>query len=444
MTRLIRFVLLLCFVVCQAKESRANAIDTLSSKESVLQFLAKNFEKGGISVVNHLLGLNQYEKLSFYLSIPDTIYVEDPVTREITATLIPRDSSYLKAYDTSTLIPGWSYSSISYGIENHLTQYSKVDIDNNGYTDLVINAGGVLVVMDMGNRLKGHILLDIPDFQSYTYIRSLPLQDGTNALLMRRNPCTILDNSRLSHLTPRIAFITDTFITDTVNERSGTGHVPKIDTLYKVITMTDTLPCCSCKDDTAKPKVYIYHDTIYAERYNKIDTIVYQFGDFSHYNDHFRPEGIQKVCYYDDLGINTTSIEINKNGICYLKYSAYDTILKGGIEKAMQDKLWNYISYAELRHQKSNYSCWGEAGDPIIQTCVLYIYYDDGTVKKFTFQQGGPPMGLGHVMKKISDISNAVNWERTNEDIDIACPEYLEDIPGKRPDNTVYNCRCGW
>lgn len=444
-----KHIVTLCAMVCVCTSTLGNSIDTLSSKESIQRFLTAYFKNGGITYINHLTGLKQSEQVQFYLSDNDTVLVEDPITREYVFNILPRDTIDLIDCDTGTSTTEIGYSNIENYIEKKFTQYAKVDIDNNGYTDLVIDAGGVLVIMDMGDKLEGHILNDCPDFHSYCYVKSVTLPDGSNAIILRRNPCTIEYSSLLEYnsvfqkYTPAVSYVVDT------TYQIGAKTEMPVDTLYKVISFFDTIPAhSSLTGDSVAKEIRAYRDTVYEHRYNKMDTIVYRYGDFAKYNRRFIREEISKVYFYDHVHISPASMEINKDGTCYLKYAAYDTILTGHANEVLLNELWEYISYIGIKEKNSHYTCMIEAGNPIMQNRYMqnshmHIYYDDGTVKKFTFNNGIPPMELGYVMNKIFTISMTVNWKSTNEETDIKCPWYWQNEASGSSDNYINNCRCG-
>lgn len=351
-----------------------------------------------------------------YLSTPDTIEVEDPVTRAIHKKNFPKDSNGLRTVDVQNRIYDTTVCQYIVRLLDIKTWHiHKADLDGNGYSDLVIDidTAGVTVVMDMGNRFEGHILLDNRDFISYSFKGFMTLPDGSTALLLRHNPCTLAERSKGPAI---VSYITEN-VTDVMD---GKGII-KTDTLYKVITMIDSIYLWK-GDVPSYSHRWVNSDTIDMRRYNLTDTIVYKFNAFVKYNPNPLHADIAKISYHQLYEYNhkdNACVEINANGECYLHYDGYDTTFSARVDKTKLKNLWDLAEYLDIK--LNNYS------DPGNNAAVRYgnvfvVHFGDGTTKEIVFGKCIPPIGLGYLSEKIADISINVDWQPSEKCVDDLCP----------------------
>lgn len=378
--------ILLCLVVC----SNANEIDTLSSKESVRLFLINNLK--GVYEPNSIASLyrsnikiartpNLYAD-SVYYSTPDTVFVQDPITMAYTLVINepePLADSVSLVHCPDTVGDKLSsFDEIFQVMEQQGFQYYKEDIDGNGYTDLIVDAGKVLVVMDNRKGLEGYLLSDSPDFSAYKYKRSISLPGGGKGLELERRSCP-----------------------------------DRNDTTNKSIT-------------------------------TRLDTVVYRHNGFAKYNAAKNHKRIEKILYeyivFTGMCDVTVSMEIHRDGKCYLSYSEIRPTLTSKLDRATINELWQFAEYVDIRSYKSGYGCWI---DHFIG-CTIVIYFDDGTAKGSQFKGFKLPMELGYLSRKLSDISYDQNWQLMDTSMNLS-------IPAEQPlieEETVYeqfkDCDCLW
>lgn len=428
MVAFIRFSLPVCLFVCLFVNGYAGAIDSLTTKEQIQKFLVDKLGENGVISLSACADVTQSLRSRLYLFGFDTIMVEDPITNEMMPTPMPRDSSSLQGVDHRR--------SIYFPIENIVEimsrrpwQFYKSDIDQNGLTDMAINidSGGVIVVMDEGSKIEGHIPWDAPDFSSYSFKGFTSLPDGSKALLLRHHPCTLEEQT---------SGLTVSYVTDTISLPGTATAAIKIDTVYKIITRVDTLCVCPHINKVSKQEVYIISDTVDMKRYRLTDTVVFKNGGFAKYNPKSKPAGITKIGYYHfAYGAYQDCMEVNRNGLCLLQYGGYDTVFSANLDREHLNELWDFMSYVNsdpVFQEDANGATPKDRGG------MFVIQFDDGTVKEMPFGRGAPPIGLGYLSKKLSDVSDAVNWQssKTNS---VDCP--CKRIAIKKWSQTI-DCDC--
>jgi len=416
MAACIKYSLLLLMCLCALHRGYANEIDRLKTKEDVRKFLAANLgEKGFFSG-----------------------RCSQPVSCEKVKEEIENDTSYHHPAleDGSINLP---FNYVTWALDNTDWHFYKADIDGNGYTDMVIDAGMVIVIMDMGGNIEGHVVSITANPRLYGFKDFISLPDGTSALVLRHdhNPDKLMARPDQQG---KIAYITDTLAGDNTNP----GDI-KIDTLSKIMTGIDTL--VSRKFDRGSiimDTTYAsYADTVDMRLYNMADTIVYKFYGFTVYKPGFKPVGISKIVYYyEDYGTVTgwvpanSCLEINKNGKCLLRYLYHepDTTFSAMLDSTRSRKLWRFMSGINVKPINERNSCVAIDGG---EGAIFAFYFDDGTVKKMEFWNCRLPMGLGYLSKAISDISEVLNWQLSETNGDFQCPCVL---PYNKNEEGDFNC----
>jgi hypothetical protein len=195
MTIYLKYGLLTVLSFFVLTRSSANTVDSLSTKEDVQKFLNASLGKKGIIFPVACAGLLPVERIQADLSRVDTFMVEDPVTREMVMTSVPRDSSELVNIDTSNYSPNYPFDVAASEMEKYPYRFYKRDIDGNGKTDLVVEAGLIVVVMDMVDEFEGHMFSSIPDSNSFRFNDFVSLPDGTTGLLFNYTPYDTAGNA---------------------------------------------------------------------------------------------------------------------------------------------------------------------------------------------------------------------------------------------------------
>lgn len=436
MNKFIKYCLSLCIYIGTSTPGYCNTIDTLSSKESVRQFLSDNLS----GIVNPNLFFDLYRTDKKFPNIisgqlekppPDTYYVQDPVTQEDVMVLMdpapPPDSFSLTRYPDTQGRALYPYDETLWMTEHHEWSFYKKDVDGDGHTDLIIDAGGVLVVLDKGGHYEGHLLTDSPDFYTYNFSRTISLPDGTQALLLKRISCIDYKTPSVNN---EVSYITDT--------TSG-------DTLYKTISTVDSIEYVDHFSGDIYKRGKVYTQAIDMHKKTVIDTIVYKYNGFAKYNLQKSTKRIVKILYQyvqsTDMGNDgITSIEINKDGKCYINYRKNGRALTGVANSNTIKDLWNFTEYADISSYESNYSCWIDH----YVGCVFVVYFDDGTAKGTSFQGFKTPIALGYLSQKICDISFAIDWQLADGPMDISIPGRSVLIDEDSTYDDFNNCDCLW
>lgn len=365
----------------------ASKIDSLTSLEAVQKFLVEHFNERGLLGINRCINISPAKRLGIYFPIPyDTMEVEDPVTREFILRIIPRDTSYLWRKTPKEYPLHIPLENILNAIEMRNWQFHKADIDRNGFTDMLVNIDtyGVFTIMDMGDLYEGHIIGDNYDFHSYSFKEFMQLPDGSNAILLQRNPCT-LDNRSFKNKT--IAYLT----------RPGNDNT-RMDTLYKIVTIADSIYKCRSGEFSY---LKIISDTVDMMRYKKTDTIVFKFNGFAKYNTQVNQMSITKIGYY----FRGSCMEIHKNGESFLRDTNYDTTFFAQLGSSQLSELWDFATYLNI--QSGEYDSQGTLNR---SAGAFVLYFSDGTEKELVFSTGIPPMGLGYLSVKLAEVGYDMDW----------------------------------
>lgn len=397
----IKLSVLTCFNI---QTTYANKIDSLSARADVLKFLEDNFTEHGILSTYRCIGISSTKRMYIYYSIPDTIFVEDPVTRELHDKTVPKDTSHFKNKDILRFPLHLPLENIMYALNEKTWQIHKADIDGNGYTDMVINfdTAGVIVVMDTVMGYEAHILNDSYDFTSYTFMNFMPLPDGSKALILRHNPCTLQNQTAARKI---ITYITD----------SNTGK-PLKDTLYKVITVIDSIYLWR-SDTPYYSHRWVNSDTVDMKRYRMMDTVVFKFNGFAKYNSHSNAATISKIGYYFYADYEEC-LEIQRDGQCFLHYPDYDTTFSAQLDHVKLDELWSFAAYLGVQPGKYE-ECGSFSG---LSRGAFIIHFTDGTKRELVFGTKTPPMGLGYLGLKLSEISFDLDWQPATKCKGPDCP----------------------
>lgn len=397
----ITLIVLTCFNI---QTTYANKIDSLKTRADVLKFLEENFTEHGVLSTHRCIGNSSTKRLNIYFSIPDTIFVEDPITRELHAKTVPKDTSQLRNMYILGLPLHLPLKNIMYALNEKAWQIHKADIDGNGHTDMVINfdTAGVIVVMDTVKGYEAHILNDSYDFTSYTFMNFMPLPDGTKALILRHNPCT------LEHQTAQKKNVTYITKTGSFNNKQAD------DTLYKIITVTYPQ---GCGWDSGATSTYSISDTVNMKRYSMLDTVVFKFNGFAKYNSHVPAAAISKIGYYFYADYEEC-MDIYRDGQCYLRYPDYDTTFSALLDIKRLDELWDFAAYLGVQPGKYE-ECGSFSG---LSRGAFIIYFSDGTKRELVFGTKTPPMGLGYLGLKLSEISFDLDWQPSAKCKGPGCP----------------------
>lgn len=183
---IIKYNLLLCMLVFCMHRGYANKIDSLSTKEQVMAFLAANLGESGVAFPLYCVDISQAEKIKMYLS--EDISVEDPVTREVvlrTRVSVEPDSNDNCCKDYPFV--NQKFSDIAPLLNNDSFRIYKADLDGNGYTDMVVDGGIIIVVMNMIDKVEGYMFTPIQNVIRLEHGISLP--DKSNAFLLKYKHC---------------------------------------------------------------------------------------------------------------------------------------------------------------------------------------------------------------------------------------------------------------
>lgn len=402
----IRTCLLLLVCILGMHKGNAHVIDALKTKEDVKQFLTSRFAAKGIDYPIWYYRIFQgaqfpLEYIPNYYA-PDTIVVTDPETNKDIIKTVQRELNpdYYIRKDTDIYRYKVPFDTIQNRIAEFPYAFYKADIDGNGYTDLVVDAGIVIIVMDNGNTFDAYTFSASADYPSYSFKGFMPLPDGSNALLLRHdyNPSTSVEHAHLPTVT--------TYIIDTVRK----NNTIRIDTIYKIATTVDSFEVTmgSCRGPIKKVTLK-YADTVDMRLYNKIDTIVYKFNAFARYRKTYKPANITKLYYnyYHYMDANDF-IEINKSGQCFMQYdSRYGNFIGKQDSKKLSD-LWNLLSYIGIQSKYQFYN--SEYASPHEADYRFIVHFDDGTVKDIT-SRGCGDTELYALSKMIAEISADIKWQ---------------------------------
>ncbi len=448
----IKHILLLCTYLLAGYTGYTNVIDSLSTKADVQKFLVANLSKNGIIYPDRCEPITWAEKEKIYYSQHpprfDTVFMYHDPTTGMTETRVVAHDTEAHTLDSETY--DYSFAEVAEAMDTCWHIY-KEDIDGNGRTDIVIDAGIVLIVMDMGDHFEGHVFGGMPSWyfrtwNSYSFKNFTLLPDGTCALLLRHdhNRCESVHHTNLNK---NVTYVTTKFDDNTENTFPA-----KIDTLYKITSGYDTVRQRIDYSDSFRLNVYPFADTVDMRLYNMTDTIVYKFGGFTDYKPGFRPGAISKIDYCYMLQVHAIStmdagfscFEVNKNGRCFLKYPDYSQCLGAVLDSGRLQNLWNFVSYIDIKSAKDFYPCehqFGGVGG------VFTVYFDDGTVKKIQVWSYRLPRALGYLSKSLSEISYTLKWQPCDKPQDFECSykfSAYSSFDQAEQDRNMYECKCNY
>ncbi len=309
------FIFLVC--LCMVHTACANAIDSLETKEDVMKFLSSHFGK-------------EYENYS--------LFFDNNGGAKIDTRLPKRKQDALRAHNEYDRIAHRSNS------------FYKVDIDNDGETDLVIDAGISMVVFGKGGKYLQLTIESGWSSASYFYKEKITLPDGTPVLLFR--------HERSGEKWPdddKVAFITDTLVYKFNKIVEYNSHPPP-SYVQKIVFVNH--PAC--------------------------------FGDCTSY-----------------------VIEINRNGyamkeILYGKAgdSSRDLFVQR-LDRTTLSEVWGLLAYMDVRSLDSSYSI--PASD--MATALLSFYFDDGSIKKISDYGFCGTIGLTSLYANIFSLQDSGRWQ---------------------------------
>lgn len=292
--------LILLMLTCFAGMVKAGIIDSLNSKEQVQRFLAANFSEQGFICLNDCVAITQSERNKARLASPlpytmDTFSVLDPETGEEKLVIKPyeRDTVCYCCNDSDYIV----MCPLPQLLENIDTNHyflSKTDIDNNGYTDLVIDAGAVVAIMDMGSKLEGHVLSASSNPKAFLFKQLVALPDGNNAFLFKSTCASDIKNKNYNGRTDTVVYKFGTF----TKYNSHVGDKRIIGLTYKYVRS-----------------------------------------------------------YGDECDV-LTCLEIHENGMCFLKYEYYDMVFTGLLDSESTRELIGLVNYIDIISKKDQYYLW--------------------------------------------------------------------------------------
>jgi len=374
-----RYLIAMMLVVSVGRAA-ANSIDSLATGDDVRQFLSRHFGTAGFTFLNVVSMLPRTGIWTYYSARPDTlidtIMVEDPVSGKYVTKVSVRvaDSAYYSCGNFSRP-RSYPFDYVSRTMDKFPLNFYKTDIDGNGLTDMVVDAGIIVIVMDMGDRFEGHLISDRADWGSYSFKQFTSLPEGNRAMLLRHdhNPC------------PR-----DAAQMTGVNLSFDSGL------------------------------------------YNLTDTIVFKFGGFAKYNSHYRPAGISKIKYHYRSTFDVSClagedcIEIKKNGECSLQHPLWKAYLKGKLDSSSVCLLMELVAYLDVKSMKERYVCWTDHSSG----AAFLVYFDDGSEKRIYTWDYCPVLELGYLSRFISGISSTIKWLPSDRHADIECHPWAMDDGG--------------
>lgn len=430
MSAFVKYGLLLLVCFAYLNIGYANKIDSLKTKEEVRQFLDDNLGEKGIFCGRQMM-LSQTAKipiwLSNYFKSIDTVHVKDQAAHDKQRKEIQEQIDWGYRLFGRRDVSNGEYNLPVRFHEQRLDytnfHFHKADIDCNGLTDMIIDDGILIAIMDMGDSVQGMLVPSLVDRHLYGFKRFISLPDGTPALVLRhdKNP----EKSR-AHLyeNGKVSYVMDTLI-----ETIGNKVSARIDTLYKIISGFGRLERLFGNPENPELEIYQgeYTDTVDMRLYNMEDTVVYRSYGFTQYKADFKPASISKICYYYSNFVGGVSgwepsngcMEINKNGRCFLRYPDYDSTFSATLENTRLKKLWSFLTAIDTRYIREIHESVaidaGEGAD-------FAFYFDDGTVKKIRYWCMPLSMDLGYLARTMSDISYELQWLPSEKKADFECP----------------------
>jgi len=409
-----KYLLLLYLLFFVIAKGYAGVIDSLSTKQDIQKFLVANFGDKGIICLANCAEISRAEKEkiwhSRYPSHIDSIVTLDSVVHRIVKKVVEGNSNS-DLTNSETRPYNYVYGDVAQIMEKYPYYFYKADIDGNGHTDLIIDAGIVIFVMDMGYKFQAYMLSDSPDWNSYSFKKFFTLSDSTQVLLLRHDRNTPKSVAH-SYLHGKVTYVTN------VSTPKTSSNYKRLDTLYKITTSFDTRQQQIHGSSSYKTVKRMYVDTTDMKLYNTTDSIVFKYGGFEYYKPGFVLNSISKIRYnYQSLGDVTgpingcTALEITKDGKCFLGYKEYDAVFSGAVDYMTLMKLWEEISYIDIKSKKNIYRCKSSNGEGGAFT----FYFEDGTVKTIAFWNYGPPVDIAYLSKELSDISKLVSWHRVEK-----------------------------
>ncbi|MBA3827982.1 MAG: hypothetical protein H0X33_03510 [Taibaiella sp.] len=430
-----------CFLICMFFSFglvHANTIDCLQTKEDVRNYLRASIRNTGVIFLTECVSLLRPAEsvLRSRGAKVDSIEVQDPVTLASHLVALPnnsyKDTDVINPADSVIFPSNYSYADLEEKMNGTPWSFQKLDVDQNGLTDLVIDGGTVVIVLDMGDRAEAHMFSSWgQEWDSYNFKGATILPDRTFALLLRHNhnSCTSIEHFSLSG--------TVTFIVDTLN---NTGKIT-FDTLYKITAGIDSIRKWNGSTNSYKTVANKYSDTVDMHLYNSIDTIVYKFHGFAHYNNRYTPANISKIIYCYDLSIDMTNferhicIEIDSDGQCTMNSRNIKSVFTAHLDKVIRNNLWNFTSYIDVKSLKDEYQCEEDHA----YRGSFFTYFSDGSVKAINIWAYFPPIELGYLSNLIAEISRNVYWQPLETTIPFERPHIAYNIMDTAP---FEMCRC--
>lgn len=166
--------ILLCLLCFSLQQGNAHSIDSLKTNEAVRHFLHTELSEKGFIFLEGFIDISQKEKIRLYLSNPDIDTTIDAQTGK--TGVVVRHHEYDPADNNCKDFPleNSVYDSVIAKMDNDNYQFYKADLDRNGRTDLVVDAGMIIVVLDMGNSFEGYLFSEVPGSIKLKNIITLP------------------------------------------------------------------------------------------------------------------------------------------------------------------------------------------------------------------------------------------------------------------------------
>ena len=310
MNTYVKYSLFLLVCLISSYESSANAIDSIKTKEDVINFLHANLEN---DFKNY--GINRV-----FLQKNEELEIDSNISKQLAAHEKRR------------------YRSDS---------FYKVDIDNNGRTDLVLDGEQVYIVMDMGNKYVLNTIVGYVYNPAYSFKEAIRLPDHSKALLFR--------NDRW--------------------EKYGRN--------VKTISRIDTI-------------VYKFNSFI-------------EYREHPAYANIKKIDYYEQPSSESDGSSFNMEININGNAI-YEQHSGgidQNNIFFGFFDSIQLGELWNLLRYMDVRLLNNSYSI--SVTDQA--TALIAIYFDDGSVKKISDYGFCGTIGLSSLYNKIFELKKSKIWQ---------------------------------
>ena len=240
--------------------------------------------------------------------------------------------------------------------------FIKIDLDNNGLTDLIVNGRYLFIVIAKGNGKYELSFIDQGTFLSQGYVLCNILYENDQPLLVIREGTIVLDNE------------------------------------HKRMDSTD---------------IYVHMPGKFA-RQNGYDTLIVKFGRLLEFNPKPNYSQIEEINFsttecYGTCPVYTLSIKNDRSAIYHaIQYIKDSGEFAGVISKKNYERFNDIMNYVNIKSLDSSYSVnWTDD-----QTFYLEIKFKDGNVKKIEDYGRIGTFGLIAIYKQLNQIRKTQKWTR--------------------------------